>query len=435
MNVKNVEKEAVHAKVTVEITRAELEPSLNKVYLKVRKDITMPGFRKGKVPRMVIEAAYGKHVFFEDAVEEMFPDIYKECVLTQDMKPVGRPGVSKLDIGDDDSVTLVIETDLYPEVALGQYKGLEIEKTDAEVSESEIDAEVERMAQNVARITTVDRAAAEGDTAVIDFEGFKDGVAFAGGKGEDYELKLGSHTFIPGFEEQVVGMSAGEEKDINVTFPENYHEKSLAGAPVVFKVKVREVKETVVPEKDDEFVKDVSEFDTMAELRADIEKRIRDEKQAGIDRAFENAAIEKAVANMTVEIPDSMVEEELERQMERMDYELRSQGASLEAYAQMMGGNMDNIKNSLRPGALSSVKTNVMLDAVVDAEKIEVTEEECEEEYAKLAESYKMDVEKVKEILDTEGMKGDLQVRKAARLIADSAVAVAPKAEEKKDEE
>ena len=435
MNVKNVEKEAVHAKVTVEITRAELEPSLNKVYLKVRKDITMPGFRKGKAPRMVIEAAYGKHVFFEDAIEEMFPDIYKECVLTQDMKPVGRPGVSKLDIGDDDSVTLVIETDLYPEVTLGQYKGLEVEKTDAEVSESEIDAEVERMAQNVARITTVDRAAAEGDTAVIDFEGFKDGVAFAGGKGEDYELKLGSHTFIPGFEEQVVGMSAGEEKDINVTFPENYHEKSLAGAPVVFKVKVREVKETVVPEKDDEFVKDVSEFDTMAELRADIEKRIRDEKQAGIDRAFENAAIEKAVANMTVEIPDSMVEEELERQMERMDYELRSQGASLEAYAQMMGGNMDNIKNSLRPGALSSVKTNVMLDAVVDAEKIEVTEEECEEEYAKLAESYKMDVEKVKEILDTEGMKGDLQVRKAARLIADSAVAVAPKAEEKKDEE
>ena len=435
MNVKNVEKEAVHAKVTVEITRAELEPSLNKVYLKVRKDITMPGFRKGKVPRMVIEAAYGKHVFFEDAVEEMFPDIYKECVLTQDMKPVGRPGVSKLDIGDDDSVTLVIETDLYPEVTLGQYKGLEIEKADVVVSESEIDAEVERMAQNVARITTVDRAAAEGDTAVIDFEGFKDGVAFAGGKGEDYELKLGSHTFIPGFEEQVVGMSAGEEKDINVTFPENYHEKSLAGAPVVFKVKMREVKETVVPEKDDEFVKDVSEFDTMAELRADIEKRIRDEKQAGIDRAFENAAIEKAVANMTVEIPDSMVEEELERQMERMDYELRSQGASLEAYAQMMGGNLDNIKNSLRPGALSSVKTNVMLDAVVDAEKIEVTEEECEEEYGKLAESYKLDVEKVKEILDLDGMKGDLQVRKAARLIADSAVAVAPKAEEKKDEE
>lgn len=435
MNVKNVEKEAVHAKVTVEITRTELEPAINKVFLKVRKDISMPGFRKGKAPRMVIEAAYGKHVFFEDAIEEMFSDIYKECVLTQDMKPVGRPSVSKLDIADDDSVTMVIDTDLYPEVTLGQYKGLEVEKAEAAVDASEIDAEIDRMANNIARISTVDRAAKDGDTAVIDFEGFKDGEAFDGGKGEAYELKLGSGSFIPGFEEQVVGMSAGEEKDINVTFPENYHVKELAGAPVVFKVKVHEVKETVVPEKDDEFVKDVSEFDTMDELRADIEKKILDEKQAGIDRAFENAAIEKAVANMTVEIPDSMVEEELDHELERMDYELRSQGASLEAYANMMGGNLDNIRNSLRPGALNTVKTNVMLDAVVDAEKIEVSDEECEEEYKKLAESYQLELEKVKEILDIKGMKGDLQVRKAAKLIAEAAVAVAPKAEEKKEEE
>ena len=435
MNVKNVEKEAVHAKVTVEISRAELEPAINKVFLKVRKDISMPGFRKGKAPRMVIEAAYGKHVFFEDAIEEMFSDIYKECVLTQDMKPVGRPSVSKLDIADDDSVTMVIDTDLYPEVTLGQYKGLEVEKAEAAVDASEIDAEIDRMANNIARISTVDRAAKDGDTAVIDFEGFKDGEAFDGGKGEAYELKLGSGSFIPGFEEQVVGMSAGEEKDINVTFPENYHVKELAGAPVVFKVKVHEVKETVVPEKDDEFVKDVSEFDTMDELRADIEKKILNEKQAGIDRAFENAAIEKAVANMTVEIPDSMVEEELDHELERMDYELRSQGASLEAYANMMGGNLDNIRNSLRPGALNTVRTNVMLDAVVDAEKIEVSDEECEEEYKKLAESYQLELEKVKEILDIKGMKGDLQVRKAAKLIAEAAVAVASKAEEKKEEE
>lgn len=435
MNVKSVEKEAIHAKVTVEVTRAELEPVINKVYLKVRKDISMPGFRKGKAPRMVIEAAYGKHVFFEDAIEDMFPDIYKECVLTQDMKPVGRPSVSKLDIADDDAVTLVIETDLYPEVTLGQYKGLEVEKADAQVEENEVDAEIERMAQNVARITTVDRPAKEGDTVVIDYEGFKDGVAFPGGKGNDYELKLGSHTFIPGFEEQLIGAVAGEEKELSLTFPENYHEKSLAGAAVTFKVKLHEVKETLVPAKDDEFVKDVSEFDTMAELRADVEKRIRDEKQAGIDRAFENAAIEKAVANMTVEIPDSMVEEELERELERMDYELRAQGASLEAYAKMMGGDIERIKNSLRPGALAAVKTNVMLDAVVEAEKIEVTDEECEEEYHKLADSYQMDIEKVKELLDHKGMEGDLQVRKAARLIADSALAIAPKAEKKKEEE
>ncbi len=436
MNVKSVEKEAVRAKITVEVPRAEMEPAINKVYLKVRKDIAMPGFRKGKAPRMVIEAAYGKHVFYEDAIEELFPEIYKDCVLTQDIKPVGRPSVSAMNIEEDGSVTLTVDTDLYPEVTLGEYKGLEVEKAEAAVAQSEVDAEIDRMAQNVARITTVERPAQDGDTAVIDFEGFKDGVAFEGGKGESYELKLGSHSFIPGFEEQVVGMSAGEEKEINVTFPEDYHASELAGAPVVFKVKVHEVKETVVPEKDDEFVKDVSEFDTMAELRADIENRILTEKQAGIDRAFENAAIAKAVENMTVEIPDSMVDEELEREMERMDYELRAQGASLQAYANMMGGSLDTIKNSLRPGALNTVKTNVMLDAVVDAEKIEVSDEECEEEYKKLAESYQMEIEKVKSILNLKDMQGDLQVRKAAKLIADSAVAVAPKAaEESKEEE
>lgn len=428
MNVKSVEKEATRASVTVELTREELEPALNRAYLKYRKDIMIPGFRKGHAPRMVIEAAYGKHVFFEDAVEDMFPDIYKDAVLTQDIRPVGRPSVSKMDIADDGAVTLTIVTDLYPVAELGEYKNLKIEKAEVEVKESEVEAELDRMAQNVARITTVDRPAQEGDTAVIDFEGFENGKAFAGGKGENYELKLGSHTFIPGFEEQVAGMSAGEEKDIDVTFPADYHAEELAGKPVVFKVKVHEVKETVVPEKDDEFVKDVSEFDTVAELRADIEKRIRDEKQAGIDRAFENAAVEKAAANMTVEIPDSMIDEELDQEMERMDYELRSQGASLQAYAQMMGGDMNAIRNSLRPSAQAAVRTNVLLDAVAAAENIEVSEEECEEEYKKLAESYKMELDDVKKALNADGLKSDLKLRKAARLIADSAVAVAPKA-------
>ena len=431
MNVKSVEKETSKASVTVELNKAELEPAINKAYLKYRKDITIPGFRKGKAPRVVIEAAYGNHVFFEDAIEEMFPEIYKDTVLTQDMKPVGRPSVAEMNIADDGTVTLKIATDLYPVVTLGQYRGIEVEKVNAEVKESEVDAEIDRMAKNVARISTVDRPAKEGDTAVIDFEGFLNGTAFEGGKGENHELLLGSGSFIPGFEEQVVGMSAGEEKEIHVTFPENYHSSELAGKAVVFKVKVHEVKETVLPEKDDEFVKDVSEFDTMAELRADIEKRILEEKQAGIDRAFENAAVEKAAANMTAEIPDSMVDEEVDRQLERMDYELRAQGASLEAYSKMLGGNMDSIRNSLRPGALNAVRTNVMLDAVVDAEKIEVSEEECEEEYKKLADSYKMELDKVKELLPLDGMKGDLQVRKAAKLIAESAVAVAPKAEEK----
>ncbi len=431
MNVKNIERETAKATLTVEITKADLEPAIMKVFNKVRKDIMIPGFRKGKAPRAVIEAAYGKHVFFEDAVEELFPTVYTDCVLSQkELKPVGRPVVTKMEIVENDSVELTIATDLYPEVTLGDYKGLEVEKAEVTVTDDEVKAELDRMAQNVARISTVDRAAQDGDTALIDYEGFKDGVAFEGGKGEKYELKLGSGSFIPGFEEQVVGMTAGEEKELNVTFPENYHAKELAGAPVVFKVKLHEVKETVVPEQDDEFAKDVSEFDTLAELRADVEKKLTENKQNGVDRAFRNAAVEKAVANMTVEIPDSMIEEELERQMDRMDYELRSQGASLEAYAQMLGGSMDSIKNSLRPGAESAVKTNVMLDAVVTAESIEVSDEECDEEYAKLADSYKLDLEKVKEIMSIDDLRGDLQLQKAAKLIADSAVAVAPKKEE-----
>ena len=421
MNVKSVEKEATRASVTVELTREELEPALNRAYLKYRKDIMIPGFRKGHAPRMVIEAAYGKHVFFEDAVEDMFPDIYKDAVLTQDIRPVGRPSVSKMDIADDGAVTLTIVTDLYPVAELGEYKNLEIEKAEVEVKESEVEAELDRMAQNVARITTVDRPAQEGDTAVIDFEGFENGKAFAGGKGENYELKLGSHTFIPGFEEQVAGMSAGEEKDIDITFPADYHAEELAGKPVVFKVKVHEVKETVVPEKDDEFVKDVSEFDTVAELRADIEKRIRDEKQAGIDRAFENAAVEKAAANMTVEIPDSMIDEELDQEMERMDYELRSQGASLQAYAQMMGGDMNAIRNSLRPSAQAAVRTNVLLDAVAAAENITASDEEYENEMQRIADQYKMEIDKVKSLVNADEVKKDLAVNKAIDFIKEKA--------------
>ena len=430
MNVKSVEKEAARASVTVEITRAELEPTLNKVYLKYRKNITIPGFRKGKAPRMIIEATYGKHVFFEDAIEELFPEVYQNCILNQEFKAVGRPNVTSMDIAADDTVTLVIATDLYPEVTLGQYKGVEAEKQEATATEEEVNAEIDRMAKNAARISTVERAAQDGDTAVIDFEGFKNGVAFEGGKGERYELKLGSGSFIPGFEEQVVGMSAGEEKDIDVTFPEDYHASDLAGAPVVFHVKLHEVKETILPELDDEFVKDVSEFDTMAELRADVEKNILSRKQGNLDRAFENAVIEKAVANMTVEIPDSMVDEELDRQMERMDHELRAQGASMEAYANMLGGSMDAVRNSLRPGALNAVKTNVMLEAVAEAEALEITEEDCEAEYEKLAEGYQMEIAKVKELLAVDSLKSDLKLRKAARLVVESAVASAAKTEE-----
>ena len=430
MLVQNLEKETKRAVLTIEVTREDLEPAIEKVYQKARKEIAIPNFRKGKASRRMIETYYGKHVFYEDALDELFPEIYKNCVLTQDLKIVGRPMVTGMSVNENDGVVLTIAVDLYPEITLGEYKGIEAEKAVATVTAEEVEAEIDRIANNAASVTVVERAAQMGDTAVIDFEGFKDGVAFEGGKGEKYELKLGSGNFIPGFEEQVVGMTAGEEKDLDVTFPENYHSADLAGAPVVFKVKLHEVKETIIPAKDDEFVKDVSEFDTMDELRADVEKNLQNKKQEGINRAFENAAIEKAAANMTVELPESMIEEELSRELERMDYELRAQGASLEAYAQMFGGNVDTIKNSMRPNAIQAVRTNLMLEAVAAAEGIEISEEECEEEYGKIAAMYSMEVEKVKEIMGVESMKADLQARKAAKLIAESAVAVAPKTEE-----
>ena len=434
MNVKSIERKGNEATVVVEIDKELMESGVNKAYMKARKSIQLPGFRKGKAPRKMIEAMYGAHVFYEDGLEEIFPEIYDFAIAKQDFKAIGRPNLTDIQIGDDNIVTLTLTTEVYPEVTLGQYKGLEVEKEEVNVTDEQVQAELDRMAQNVASTETVERPAKMGDTANIDFEGFDNGVPFEGGKGDNFDLKLGSGQFVPGFEEQIVGMSAGEEKDIDVTFPADYHAEELAGKPVVFKVKVHEVKETVVPEKDDEFVKDVSEFDTVAELRADIEKRIRDEKQAGIDRAFENAAVEKAAANMTVEIPDSMIDEELDQEMERMDYELRSQGASLQAYAQMMGGDMNAIRNSLRPSAQAAVRTNVLLDAVAAAENIEVSEEECEEEYKKLAESYKMELDDVKKALNADGLKSDLKLRKAARLIADSAVAVAPKAPEAAEE-
>ena len=430
MQVKNIEKAASRATITAEVTKADLEPSIQSVYLKARKNISIPGFRKGKATRSMIEAVYGKHVFFEDALDELFPEIYTQCVLSQDIKPVGRPMVTGMEMAENDSVILTIVTDLYPEVTLGEYKGLEIEKAEATVTAEEVETELQRMANNTASVTVVDRPAELGDTAVIDYEGFKDGVPFEGGKAEKYELKLGSGSFIPGFEEQVVGMTAGEEKDIDVTFPEEYHAAELAGAPVVFKIKLHEVKETKVPAIDDEFVKDVSEFDTVEELRADIEKKILSQKEEGINRAFQNAAIEKAVANMTAEIPESMIEEELELEMRRMDNELRAQGMSLEAYAQMLGGNMDAIKNSLRPGAENAVKINVMLDAVATAEAIEVPDEEIEAEYTAMAERYGMEVERIKELMKVNELKADMQIRKAAKLISDSAVAVAAKTEE-----
>ena len=430
MNVKNIEKESSKAKITVEIERDLMDSGANQAYLKARKDIQLPGFRKGKAPRKLIESIYGAHVFYEDGLEEIFPQVYQFAVVEQELKAVGRPSLTSMDIAEDGSVTIVLETELYPEVTLGQYRGLEVEKVEPSVTDEEVEAELDRMAKNVASRETVERPAADGDTVNLDFEGFDNGVAFEGGKGEKFDLVLGSGSFIPGFEEQVVGMSAGEEKDIDVTFPADYHAKELAGKPVTFHIKVNGITVERIPEKDDEFAKDVSEFDTLEALRADIRAKQLESRTQSIERAFESAAVEKAAENATADIPEALVEEELDRQMNNFAYQLQSSGMTMEQYAKMMGGDLSTMRKALRPSAEKQAKVDVTLGEIVKVENLEVTDEEVEAEYQSLADTYHMELEKVRGLVEAESLKQDLLTRKAVKLIAEAAVPVAPKPEE-----
>ncbi len=434
MNVKNTERNGNQATIVVEIDKELMESGVNKAYMKARKTIMLPGFRKGKAPRKMIESMYGAHVFYDDGLEEIFPEVYKFAVIDQGIKAVGRPSITDMDINDDNVVTITITTDVYPEVTLGDYKGLEVEKAEAEVTDAQVDAELDRMAQNVASVETVERAAEMGDTANIDFEGFDNGVAFDGGKGDNFDLKLGSGSFVPGFEEQVVGMSAGEEKDINITFPEDYH-KELAGKAVVFHVKCNKVTTTNVPALDDDFAKDASEFETLDELKADIRAKALENAQKQIDSAFEQAAVEKAAENATVDMPASLVEAELDSQMERFAYQLQMSGYSVEQYAKMMGGDMNTMRNAFRPAAEKQAKINVTLDKIIETEAITVTEEEVNAELEAMAKQYSLELEKVKSMVPAEEIETSLKTRKAVKLIVDNAKAVAPAKKEAADKE
>ena len=434
MNVKSIERNGNQATITVEIDKELMESGVQKAYLKARKNIMIPGFRKGKAPRKMIEAMYGAHVFFEDGLEEIFPEVYDFAVVKQDVKAVGRPSLTDMQINDNNEVTIVLTTDVYPEVTLGEYKGIEVEKAEATVNDAQIEAELNRMAENVASTETVERAAEMGDTANIDFEGFDNGAPFNGGKGEDFDLKLGSHSFVPGFEEQVVGMVAGEEKDIDITFPEDYH-ADLAGKPVVFHVKLNKVTVTNVPALDDEFAKDVSEFETLEELKADLKAKALENTQKQIDSAFEQACVDKAAENATVELPTGLIEMELDNQMERFAYQLQMSGYSMEQYAKMMGGDMSSMRNAFRPAAEKQAKANVTLAKIVETEGITVTDEEINTEYEAMAKQYELEIEKIKGMVPVEEVKTSLETRKAVKAIVDAAVPVAPKAKEESTEE
>ena len=426
MTIKSANREINKLTVNVEVEKEVFEAGISKAYLKNRKYIAVPGFRKGKAPRKMIENLYGAQVFHADAVEEIFPDVFKEAVIDQGWKPVGQPSVTDMNVREDKSLELTIEVELYPEIELGQYKGVEAPKAAVAVSDEEVEAELDRKANEVARVVTVERPAQDGDTVVIDYVGLKEGVAFEGGSAEDYELRLGSHSFIPGFEEQLVGVCAGEQKELNISFPEDYHAKELAGAPVVFQVKVHEIKETQVPAKDDELAKDVSEFDTIEELRADLRKQIEARKEEEAKRNYETALMEKISENAKLEVPASMIDDEIDNELQNFDYQLRAQGMSLEQYSKMLGGDLSGFKNSLRPSAEKQVRLRVVLNAIAEAEHIEATEEDLSAEYAQLAEQYKIDVEKLKTIVPEQDIATDLKVRKARDLVMNEAIAVAP---------
>ena len=425
MNVKSIEKNGNQATIVVEIDKELMESGVNKAYMKARKSIMIPGFRKGKAPRKMIEAMYGAHVFYEDGLEEIFPEVYDFAVVKQDLKAIGRPSLTDMQISEDNIVTLTLTTEVYPEVVLGQYKRLEVEKMEVTVSDAQVQAELDRMAQNVASTETVERAAEMGDTANIDFEGFDAGVPFEGGKGENFDLKLGSGQFVPGFEEQVVGMTAGEEKDIDITFPEDYA-ANLAGKSVVFHVKLNKVTVTNVPALDDEFAKDVSEFETLEELKADIRAKAMESAEKQANSAFEQAAVEKAAEGTAVELPTALIDAELNSQLERFAYQLQMSGYSMEQYAQMMGGDMNTLRAAFRPQAEKQARINVTLEKIAEVEGIAVTEEEIAEEQAKMAANYSIELEKVKELVPVDEITESLKTRKAVKVIVDSAVAVAP---------
>ena len=414
------------AKLTVEVPAEDVEKAIQGAYQKTKKSINIPGFRKGKAPRQLIEKMYGKEVFYSDAVDAMLPKAYSDAVEECGEEIVSYPKIDVVQIESGKPFIFTAEVAVKPAVTLGEYKGIQVEKAPIEVTDEEIEAQVNKEREANSRTVTVeDRAVQKGDIATIDFEGFVDGVAFDGGKGENYDLEIGSNTFIPGFEDQLVGAEIGKELDVNVTFPEEYGAKELAGKEAVFKCKVNGIKVKELPEADDEFAQEVSEFDTLDEYKADIKAKLLKDKEDEAKRAKEDAVIGKIVENATMDIPDAMVEYQTQQMLDDFGRRMQSQGLSLEQYFQFTGMTKADYKEQMKPRALQNIQSRLVLEAVAEAEKLEATEEDLEKEYAKMAEQYKLDVDKVKEIFgeyQKEELKKDIVIQKAAELVTEAAV-------------
>lgn len=414
-------------KVTLKITvdNNKFEEAVTKAYNKTKGKYNIPGFRKGKAPKVVIETQYGKGVFYNDAIEMLFPEVYPTALDELNIDPIDRPDLDVEEISKDNGLVMVVNVEVKPEFELGNYKGIEITKVDHNVTEEEVEATLQEMLNKNARLVSVeDRAIENGDTAVIDFEGFESGVAFEGGKGENYSLVIGSNTFIPGFEDQLVGKKAGEEVEVNVTFPVEYHAENLAGKAVVFNVKVNDVKVKELPNLDDEFAKDTSEFETLEELKSDVRSNLEKEAEAKAKNEMRNSLVEKVSANTEVEIPTVMVEQQIDNMLMELNYQLQYQGLNLQQLLSMTGRDVAELREERKADAQKLVKSSLVLEAIAKAENIEVSEEEFTAELTKMASMYNMDVEKIKSSLrenDIEDIKGQVKIRKTIDLLMDNA--------------
>ena len=425
MSVKSCEKrEKSMVEMTVEVSAADFEAAVEKAYRKQRGKISIPGFRPGKAPRKMIEAMYGPEVFYEEAVNIALPDAYMDAVKEQELDVVGYPEVELLDVGKE-GFSFKAAVAVYPEVTLGQYKGLEAPKAEVKVMAADVNARLKEMAERNSRMVSVDRAAKKGDTVNIDFEGFLEGKPFDGGKGENHDLTLGSGSFVPGFEDQLIGMKAEEEKDIDITFPEDYH-ADLAGKAVVFHVKVNAVKVKEVPAIDDEFAKDVSEFDTLDELKADVRGKITAEREEAAGRAFEDILMGKVADGLTGEIPDAMVEAQAQRFVDNFRMQIQSQGLPFDKYLEMTNMDVDSLLEQAKEPAARQVKMDLAVGAIIKAEGLEATDEDVDAEYEKMAKQYGMEAEEIKKYMDAEVIREQVLREKAIRVVVDSAVAVEP---------
>ena len=433
--VENLEKSM--AKITITVDADAFEEAMVKSYNKNKKNISIQGFRKGKAPRKMVEKLYGPEVFYEDAANFAIPDAYEEAAKESGLEIVSRPEIDVVEIGKGKDFIFTATVAVKPEVTLGDYKGIEVEKKTVKVMAADVNAEIDKVREQNSRMITVEnRGIKKDDTAVIDFEGFVDGEPFQGGKGEDYSLVIGSHSFIDTFEDQLVGKKAGEEVDVNVTFPEEYHEASLKGKPALFKVTVKEIKKKELPKLDDEFASEVSEFETLKEYKASVKKNLTERRKEEAKREKENEVVEKVVENITVELPEPMVDEQTQQMIQEFAGRLSSQGLSFDQYMQMTGMTVDALMGQMKPEAEKRIRTRLALEAIVDAEKIKATAKDIDKEIENMANMYQMEVDKIKEMIgdaEKEQIGKDLAVQKAVDFVVKNAVEVEP-AEEDKEE-